>query len=75
MTVSFNLDRAILREARVRRAVASALDREAFLRQVLFGEGKIATAPISSEITWAHARGLALPALTAEAERLLDGVG
>jgi peptide/nickel transport system substrate-binding protein len=76
MTVSFNLDRPLLREARVRRAVASALDREAFLRQVLFGEGKVATAPISSEITWAQARGLALPPLDrAEAERLLDGAG
>ncbi len=76
MTVSFNLDRPLLREVRVRRAVASALDREAFLRQVLFGEGKVATAPISSEIAWAHARGLALPAFDrAEAERLLDAAG
>jgi peptide/nickel transport system substrate-binding protein len=76
MTVSFNLDRPILKDVRVRRAIALALDREAFLRQILFGEGKVATAPISSEITWAHARGLALPGFDrAEAERLLDAVG
>jgi peptide/nickel transport system substrate-binding protein len=76
MTVSFNLDRPILQDVRVRRAMAMALDREVFLRQILFGEGKVATAPISSEITWAHARGLALPGFDrAEAERLLDAVG
>jgi peptide/nickel transport system substrate-binding protein len=76
MTVSFNLDRPLLRDVRVRRAVALALDREAFLRQVLFNEGKVAAAPISSEITWAHARGLGLPSFDrAEAERLLDAAG
>ena len=55
MTVSFNLDRPTLKDVRVRRAIALALDRDAFLRQVLFNEGKVATAPISSEILWAHA--------------------
>jgi peptide/nickel transport system substrate-binding protein len=76
MTVSFNLDRPILKDVRVRRAIAMALDRDAFLRQILFGEGTVAAAPISSEIAWAHARGLALPAFDrAEAERLLDAAG
>jgi peptide/nickel transport system substrate-binding protein len=76
MTVSFNLDRPILKDVRVRRAIALSLDREAFLRQILFGEGKVATAPISSEIPWAHARGLAMPGFDrAEAERLLDAAG
>jgi peptide/nickel transport system substrate-binding protein len=76
MTVSFNLDRPALKDVRVRRAIALALDRDAFLKQVLFGEGRVATAPISSELTWAHARGLSLPGLDrAEAERLLDAAG
>jgi peptide/nickel transport system substrate-binding protein len=76
MTVSFNLDRPVFKDARVRRAVALALDREAFLKQVLFGEGRVATAPISSEMAWAHARGLSLPGLDrVEAERLLDAAG
>src|SRR4029453_8397546 len=76
MTVSFNLDRPTLKDVRVRRAIALALDRDAFLRQVLFNEGKVATAPISSEITWAHARGLTLPSFDrAEAEKLLDASG
>jgi peptide/nickel transport system substrate-binding protein len=76
MTVSFNLERPMLKDGRVRRAIGHALDREAFLRQVLFGEGRVATAPISSELVWAHARGLVLPAFDrAEAERLLDAAG
>jgi peptide/nickel transport system substrate-binding protein len=76
MTVSFNLDRPILKEARVRRALAHATDRQALLSQVLFGEGKVAAAPISSEIPWAHAEGLPMPRLDrAEAERLLDASG
>jgi peptide/nickel transport system substrate-binding protein len=76
MTVSFNLDRPVFKDARVRRAVAHALDRDAFLRQVLFGEGRVATAPISSEMAWAHAHGLNLPGFDrAEAERLLDAAG
>lgn len=76
MTVSFNLDRPILREPRFRRALAHATDRQPFLTQVLFGEGKVATAPISSEIPWAHADGLPMPKFDrGEAERLLDAVG
>jgi peptide/nickel transport system substrate-binding protein len=76
MTVSFNLDRPILREPRFRRALAHATDRQPFLTQVLFGEGKVATAPISSEIAWAHAGNLPMPRLDrGEAERLLDAIG
>ena len=76
MTVSFNLERPILKDLRVRRAIGQALDREAFLRQVLFGEGRVATAPISSEMAWAHAAGLHLPSFNrAEAERQLDAAG
>lgn len=76
MTLAFNLDRPTFKEARARRAVAHAIDRAPFLAQILFGEGKVAAAPISSEIPWAHAGGLGLPRFDrAEAERLLDGVG
>jgi peptide/nickel transport system substrate-binding protein len=76
MTVSFNLDRPILKELRVRQALALALDPQLFLERVLFGQGKVATAPISSEIAWAHATGLAMPRFDrSEAERLLDAAG
>src|SRR5258705_593191 len=76
MTMSFNLERPILKELRVRQAVAQALDRQTFLAQILFCDGKVATAPISSEVPWAHAAGLNMPKPDrAEAEKLLDGVG
>ena len=76
MTMSFNLERPILKELRVRQAVAQALDRQTFLAQILFGDGKVAAAPISSEIPWAHAAGLNMPKPDrAEAEKLLEGVG
>lgn len=76
MTVSFNLDRPALKEPRLRRAIAHAMDREPFLSQILFGEGKVAAAPISSEMAWAHASGLAMPRFDrAESEQLLDAIG
>ncbi len=76
MTVSFNLDRPMLRNALLRRAIAHGLDREAFLERVAFGQGNVATAPISSGIPTAYADGLDLPDFNpAEAERLLDEAG
>jgi peptide/nickel transport system substrate-binding protein len=76
MTVSFNLDRPLLKDVSVRRALAHATDRQPFLSQILFGEGAVAAAPISSEIPWAHADGLAMPRFDrAEAERLLEAIG
>ena len=76
MTVGFNLDRAWFRDLRVRRAVAHAVNRSQFLDRVLFGDGKVANAPISSRIRFASATDLALPAFdTAMAEQLLDAAG
>lgn len=76
MTVSFNLERPILKEIRVRRAVAHAIDRSPFVSQILFGEGKVAAAPISSGIPWAHGSGVGMPRFDRpEAEQLLDSVG
>lgn len=77
MTVSFNLDRPMFQDVRVRRALAMALDRQQFVERVLFGQGKVAEAPISSGIPGAHAAGLAgMPAFDrAGAERLLDEAG
>jgi len=75
-TVGFNLDRRLFRDVRVRRAIAHALDRRQFLDRVLFGEGRVAEAPVSSKIAFAHASGLAMPALdTVRAARLLDSAG
>ena len=61
----------------MRRAVAHAVDRERLLEQVLFGTGKVAAAPFSSAIGWAHDSG-ALAGIAHDpeaAERLLEEAG
>ncbi|MDP9021418.1 MAG: ABC transporter substrate-binding protein [Actinomycetota bacterium] len=76
MTVSFNLERPILGDVRVRRAIAHTLDRQRFLDQIEFGQGHVAEAPISRGIPWAHAEDVDIPEFDSdEAVRLLDEVG
>ena len=76
MTVSFNLDRPVFQDVLVRRAIAHALDRQAFVERVAFGQGNAATAPISSGIPTAYADGLDMPGFDPEeAGRLLDEAG
>ena len=76
MTVSFNLERPLLSDVRTRRAIAHALDRDQFLERVIFGQGRVAAAPIHSAITSAHATGLDLPPHdTEESVRLLEEAG
>lgn len=76
MTITFNLDRPVLRPLEMRRAIAHALDRQRYVDQILFGEGQVADAPISSGIPWAHSEDLDLPRFDRpEAERLLDAAG
>ncbi|MDP9444617.1 MAG: ABC transporter substrate-binding protein, partial [Actinomycetota bacterium] len=77
MTVSFNLERPVFGDVRTRRGIATALDRQQFVERVLFGQGRVAEAPISSGIPFAHADGLeGMPAYDpAEAERLLEEAG
>lgn len=77
MTVSFNLEKPMFQDVALRRALGTALDREQFLERVLFGQGKVAIAPISSGIPGAHAADLnGVPSFDrAEAERLLDSAG
>jgi peptide/nickel transport system substrate-binding protein len=58
MTVSFNLEREATRNLALRQAFARAVDRKRIVEQVLFDQGKVATAPISSAIGWAHAEGV-----------------
>lgn len=77
MTLSFNLERPRLSDLRVRQAFAKAIDREQILRLVIFGQGRVATAPISSGIRWASLQG-ALDAVRLDpgsANRLLDETG
>lgn len=76
MTMSFNLENPILTDLRVRQAVAHAIDRQQIVDNILFGQGRVAAAPISSGIPWAHASDVALPAFdVAAAGNLLDDAG
>lgn len=77
MTVAFNLQRPVLADRRVREAFARTVDRRQILERVVFGQGRVAGAPIGSGIGWAHAPGL-LTGYTpdiATANRLLDEAG
>lgn len=77
MTIGFNLDRAQLADLRVRRAMALALDRQQLLDLVVFGQGRVAAAPISTGIAWAHLPGALADYRydPAAANRLLDEAG
>jgi len=57
MTLAFNLERERLKDLNVRKAVALSVNRGRVVEQVLFGQGRVAEAPISSAIAWAHAAG------------------
>lgn len=76
MTISFNLDREMFQDVRTRRAISHALDKQAFVDTITFGQGRVADAPISSGIPFAHHPDVGLPAFDrAAAEALLDEVG
>lgn len=57
MTVTFNLEREPFNNLNFRKAFAHAVNRQQIVEQVLFGQGRAASAPISSGITFAHAPG------------------
>jgi peptide/nickel transport system substrate-binding protein len=73
LMLTFNLDRDVLKDARVRQAIAHAIDRQYLVDYADYGLGRPATGPISSLTTWAYEPNVRKyeynPAL---AERLLD---
>lgn len=77
MTVSFNLEREATRNPDLRKAFAMAVNRARIVEQVLFSQGAVAAAPISSGIPWAHAVGVlsAYPYDPARAEEALTTAG
>ena len=63
-------------ELRTRQAVWAATNRQQAFTQIEFGQGKVATAPIHSNLAFAHATGLSLPTFDVNrAKTLLDQVG
>ena len=77
VTLTFNLERPATGDSRVRRAIAHAVDRNEILERVIFGQGRVADAPISSGIPWAHAAGslATYDYNPAKARALLDEAG
>ena len=76
MTVSFNLEHEVLQDLRVRQAIAHAIDREQILKQVIFGQGRVATGPIYSQMTFAYTPDVTQYAHdVAKANALLDEAG
>lgn len=76
MTVSFNLQKPILANYNVRKGIFQALDRSAFLKNILFNEGSVAVSPFSKGIVWAWGRNLDLPKYdTKAANAMLDSAG
>ena len=81
LTLAFNLKPPagrppILTDLRVRQAIVAGINRQQAADQILFGQGRVATAPISSAITFAAAQGLSLPGFDlARSRQLLDQAG
>lgn len=77
MTVTFNLERPMFDDPDTRAGLAHGLDREQFVERVAFGQGRAASAPISSGIPFAHADDLeGMPSFDPEeAERRLEAAG
>lgn len=76
MTLAFNLQRSRFQDVQVRQALAHAVDRGQLLEQVLFGNGQVATGPISSQLASAYSDDVPIAAYDPElSETLLDQAG
>lgn len=73
--LGFNFEDSALRNVKVRRAIARAVDRDSIIRHLL-GGGAVTTATVLAPLLWAHAPTLpAEPYDPASARRLLDEAG
>ena len=72
--LTFNVSAPPLNDARVRRAICYAIDRESMISQLLLGQGKIAHS-ILPEDSWAFTEGTTYHYDPAEAKKLLDEAG
>lgn len=71
-----NLTKPPFNDVRVRRAFAHALDRQAIVGRVYFGQGRPATGPISHLLSWAYTPDVRqYPHSLLEARRMLDEAG
>ncbi|MFO7653143.1 MAG: ABC transporter substrate-binding protein [Candidatus Krumholzibacteriia bacterium] len=73
--VSYNFDRPLFRDARVRRAISLAIDRERLVDGLLHGYGRPAGSPLPPAVWNHHADLLPDPHAPARAESLLAAAG
>ncbi len=75
-TLVFNLEREPLNRPEVRQAIYQALDRDRMLEQIQFGSGRVATGPISSQMSDFYAADVTTYPFDVErAKQLLDSAG
>lgn len=75
-TLIFNLEHPMMAKTEVRQAIAYAVDRKKMLDEIQFGQGKVATAAISSAIGWAYNGNVQqYPLDLTKANALLDQAG
>jgi peptide/nickel transport system substrate-binding protein len=75
-TLVYNLRKPPFDKLEVRQAFAHAIDRQQILEQVKFGQGRVATGPISSTMAWAYTSNVTqYPRDLAKANQLFDQAG
>ena len=75
-TLTFNSDREVFSDLRVRQAIAHAVNRDQLVAQVLFGQGRAATGPINSQMAFAYSDDVtSYPYDVDRANALLDEAG
>ena len=75
-TLTFNSERDVFTDLRVRQAIAHAVDRDQMLAQVIFGQGRVATGPINSQMAFAYSDDVTTYAYDVDrANALLDEAG
>jgi ABC-type transport system substrate-binding protein len=72
--LSFNATAEPLNDARVRQAIAYAIDREAIVRELLLGQARVAHS-ILPEQSWAYSAGQTYNFDPAKAQQILDDAG
>lgn len=72
--LGFNVQADLVKDARVRQAIAYAINREDIVRNLLLGQARVAHS-ILPESSWAYAPGVVYTFDPARAKRLLDEAG
>jgi peptide/nickel transport system substrate-binding protein len=72
--LNFNVTAEPLSDARVRQAIAYAIDREAIVKELLLGQARVANS-ILPEQSWAYSPGQVYKYDPAKAQQILDDAG